>query len=80
MRIAGTLALALALGALGASSALAASAGELRVVVQEYDLPTPNARPHDPALGPDGSLWYTAQTGNKLGRSTRKREKSRNIP
>jgi virginiamycin B lyase len=66
MRIAGTL--ALALGALGASSALAASAGELRVVVQEYDLPTPKSRPHDPALGPDGSLWYTAQMGNKLGR------------
>ena len=68
MRIAGTMALALVLAAVGTSSAVAASAGGLRVVVQEYDLPTPNARPHDPALGPDGSLWYTAQAGNKLGR------------
>ena len=50
------------------SSALAVPAGELRVTIQEYDLPTPNSHPHDPALGPDGSLWYTGQMANKLGR------------
>ena len=29
---------------------------------------TPNSRPHDPAVAPDGSLWYTGQRANKLGR------------
>jgi virginiamycin B lyase len=31
-------------------------------------VPTPNARPHDPALAPDGALWTTEQVANKLGR------------
>src|ERR1035438_6292582 len=40
----------------------------LNVQIQEYDVPTPKSRPHDPALAPDGSLWYTGQGANKLGR------------
>jgi len=40
----------------------------LNVKIQEYDVPTPKSRPHDPALAPDGSLWYTGQGANKLGR------------
>ena len=47
--------------------AIAASAN-LPVEIKEYDLPTANARPHDPAVGPDGSLWVTEQRANKLGR------------
>lgn len=39
-----------------------------KIVIQEWDLPTPNSRPHDPAVAPDGSLWYTAQRVNRLGR------------
>jgi virginiamycin B lyase len=38
------------------------------VVIREWDVPTPNSRPHDPAFAPDGSLWYTGQVANKLGR------------
>lgn len=38
------------------------------VSIKEFDVPTPNSRPHDPALAPDGSLWYTGQMANKLGR------------
>jgi virginiamycin B lyase len=38
------------------------------VTIKEWDVPTPNSRPHDPALAPDGSLWYTGQMANKLGR------------
>ena len=30
-------------------------------------MPTPKSRPHDPAVAPDGSLWYTGQAANKLG-------------
>src|SRR5215831_2201781 len=40
----------------------------VNVSIKEWDLPTPNSRPHDPALAPDGSLWYTGQMANKLGR------------
>src|SRR5215469_2781843 len=38
------------------------------VFIKEFDVPTPNSRPHDPAVAPDGSLWYTGQRANKLGR------------
>ena len=52
-----------------ASAALAfAAAGTLNVQIKEYEVPTPKSRPHDPALAPDGSLWYTGQGANKLGR------------
>jgi virginiamycin B lyase len=40
----------------------------LTVQIKEYEVPTPNSRPHDPALAPDGSLWYTGMAANKLGR------------
>jgi len=54
---------------LGLAIALAASAvGTLSVPIKEYEVPTPKSRPHDPALAPDGSLWYTAQGANQLGR------------
>jgi virginiamycin B lyase len=50
-------------------SALAfAAIGTLNVQIREYEVPTPKSRPHDPALAPDGSLWYTGQAANKLGR------------
>jgi len=45
-----------------------ATVGRLNVQIQEYEVPTPQSRPHDPALAPDGSLWYTGQGANKLGR------------
>jgi virginiamycin B lyase len=46
----------------------AASVTELKVTIKEYDVPTPKSHPHDPAVGPDGSLWWTGQMSNKLGR------------
>jgi len=45
-----------------------AASATLNVQIREYDVPTPKSRPHDPALAPDGSLWYTGQGANKLGR------------
>jgi streptogramin lyase len=54
--------------AITATLAGSASVGVLNVQIQEYDVPTPKSRPHDPALAPDGSLWYTGQAANKLGR------------
>lgn len=50
------------------SVAAFAAVGQLDVPIKEYAVPTPNARPHDPAIAPDGSLWVTEQMVNKLGR------------
>lgn len=52
------------------AAALAASPAveTLNVKIQEYDVPTAKSRPHDPAVAPDGALWYTGQGANKLGR------------
>jgi len=38
------------------------------VVIKEWDLPAPNSHPHDPAVAPDGSLWYTGMRSNTIGR------------
>ena len=36
--------------------------------VVEYRLPRPGAFPHDPAVAPDGSVWYTDQANSFIGR------------
>src|SRR3972149_9444220 len=38
------------------------------VRIEEWDVPTPNSFPHDPAVAPDGALWYTGMQSNTLGR------------
>ena len=43
--------------------------GRLNVQIKGFDVPTPNSRPHDSALAPDGSLGYMGQPANGLGRS-----------
>ena len=45
-----------------------AAVGTLKVSIREFTVPTPNSRPHDPTVAPDGSLWFTAQGVNKIGR------------
>ncbi|HKF25545.1 MAG TPA: hypothetical protein VKB24_06200 [Candidatus Acidoferrum sp.] len=40
----------------------------LNVNIREWDVPTKGAHPHDPAVAPDGSLWFTEQMVSKLGR------------
>src|SRR3989441_11422762 len=50
------------------------------VSIREFDLPTPDARPHDPAVAPDGSLWFTEQKANKLGRVDPKSGEIREYP
>jgi virginiamycin B lyase len=50
------------------SIAVLASVSQLKLPIKEYAIPTPKARPHDPAVAPDGSLWVTEQMVNKLGR------------
>ncbi|HYL80711.1 MAG TPA: hypothetical protein VEU07_07860 [Candidatus Acidoferrum sp.] len=62
------------------SPASAAPVGELKVPIREFELPTPQSHPHDPALAPDGSLWYTGQGANRLGRLDPKTGEIREYP
>ena len=43
-------------------------AGNVKVTIKEWDVPTPGSRPHDPMYAPDGSVWYSGQMANVLGR------------
>src|ERR1041385_8429377 len=47
------------------SAAGAHPAAQARVQFREWNAP---GRPHDPAVAPDGALWYTAENANVLGR------------
>lgn len=60
--------LALAGGLASRSSTRASAVADLEVKIREWDVPTKGAHPHDPAVGPDGSLWFTEQMVSKLGR------------
>jgi virginiamycin B lyase len=46
----------------------ASGPGNIVAAITEWTLPTPGSRPHDPAVAPDGSIWYTGQAGSMLGR------------
>lgn len=39
-----------------------------KATIKEYDVPTPNSRPHDPEVATDGALWYTGQVANKVNK------------
>src|SRR6266850_3492649 len=45
-----------------------AISGSVQVKFREWSLPTPGERPHDPLAMPDGSLWWSGQFANRLGR------------
>jgi virginiamycin B lyase len=61
-------------------AAVLAAASSVQVVIREWDVPTPGSRPHDPEAAPDGSLWYTGQLANKLGRLDPKSGAIREFP
>jgi virginiamycin B lyase len=42
--------------------------GRIRATIQEWTVPTQGSRPHDPLAMPDGSIWYTGQMADVLGR------------
>ena len=42
--------------------------GSVEVTIEEWPVLTPGARPHDPAVAPDGAVWYTGQANGTLGR------------
>jgi virginiamycin B lyase len=54
--------------------------GAVKVTIQEWDVPTPGSRPHDPMYAPDGSAWYTGQMANVLGRFDPKTQQFKEYP
>jgi virginiamycin B lyase len=48
-------------------STLIQPATNIDVVIEEWTVPR-DSFPHDPAVAPDGSIWYTGQRANTLGR------------
>ena len=42
--------------------------GPAEVAIEQFPVPTLGSRPHDPLAARDGSIWYTGQLSNKLGR------------
>jgi len=42
--------------------------GPAQAEIRLWPVPTPGSRPHDPLAAHDGSIWYTGQLANKLGR------------
>ena len=51
-----------------ASSTASVTTGNTPVTFKEWEVPTPNSRPHDPLAASDGSIWYTGMNANVLGR------------
>jgi virginiamycin B lyase len=41
--------------------------GRVSVTFQEWKLPTPGTRPHDPLAAPDGTIWYAGQMASLIG-------------
>jgi virginiamycin B lyase len=42
--------------------------GPVEVSIHQFPVPTLGSRPHDPLATRDGSIWYTGQLSNKMGR------------
>lgn len=42
--------------------------GPVEVSIKEWTVPTPGSHPHDPLVAPDGSIWYTGNGKDLLGR------------
>jgi virginiamycin B lyase len=43
-------------------------AASQEVTIKEWTVPSANTFPHDPAVAPDGALWYTGIMANTVGR------------
>src|SRR5881392_2071792 len=54
--------------------------GPAKVSIKAWRVPTPGSRPHDPLATRDGSLWYTGQMNNVLGRLDPKNGRFKEFP
>lgn len=60
-------ALAAAMTALGVAGGLEAQTAQV-VPIQEWTVPWEKSRPRDPAVAPDGRIWFVGQVGNYVAR------------
>ncbi len=49
---------------------MTATSSAQSVSVTEFTIPPPDSQPSGFVSGPDGALWFTERTANKLGRIT----------
>jgi virginiamycin B lyase len=54
--------------------------GSAKITIKAWQAATPGSRPHDPLAARDGSLWYTGQMANVLGRLNPKTGRVREYP
>lgn len=54
--------------------------GSLKVSMKAWPVAKPASRPHDPLVARDGSIWYTGQMVNELGRLDPKTGKIKEYP
>jgi virginiamycin B lyase len=54
-------------------------AGPVDATIREWKV-TPGTRPHDPAVAPDGGIWYTGQASSRLGRLDPRTGEIKNYP
>ena len=55
-------------------------AGPVDASIREWTLPTAGTRTHDPAVAPDGTVWYTGQANSRLGRFDPRTSQFREYP
>jgi len=67
MRISAWPALGVVLG-IALVTAAAPISDSVDVKIEEWQTPSNPPYPHDPAVAPDGSIWYTGQRANVIGR------------
>ncbi len=68
MRVKAFALIVLAAASVAALNALPAISDSVDVKIDEWTTPSKPAYPHDPAVAPDGSVWYTAQRASTIGR------------
>ncbi len=68
MRVKAFALIVLAAASVAALNALPAISDAVDVKIDEWMTPSKPAYPHDPAVAPDGSIWYTAQRASTIGR------------
>lgn len=68
------------LAAFSGEQAAASDSGSVTVSIREWEAPSPDSRPHDPLAAVDGSLWWTGQRANVLGRLDPKTGAMREYP
>jgi len=68
MRVKAFALLVLAAASVTVLQALPAISDSVDVKIDEWMTPSKPAYPHDPAVAPDGSIWYTAQRASTIGR------------